>query len=336
MDSEELREEAVALVEAFEACASEENRTALTSWRSRSPRHERAALAAERYLAGLQVVERRHPVASRKLAIRAQAWLERATSTPVAPVVGAGVVAVLCLALLPGLRSTPESVDLEPEAAHSELWTDAFVSGRGRQRHERLPDGSELWLDWSSSVTLRFTDSLREVELLRGAVAFDVEPDRERHFVVRAGGATTRVTGTEFVVRRRDERVDVAVLEGSVLVSGEVGVPIALAPEQALAVLDGVPSVVVVRTLPEIGAWRDGVLVFRNRPLLEALELLAGYASVRLDTSRLRPDLDTVTGTFFVDQADEALTSVFEAHALDARDDEPGHLVLSHRPFARP
>lgn len=88
----------------------------------------------------------------------------------------------------------------------------------GEQRIENLPDGSVLGLNVVTRASYRVTSSRREVKLADGEAVFFVKKDAERPFVVRAGDYEIRAVGTAFNVRCRDNLVDVAVMDGSVLV----------------------------------------------------------------------------------------------------------------------
>lgn len=93
----------------------------------------------------------------------------------------------------------------------------------GEQRIENLPDGSVLGLNVVTKASYRVTASRREVRLADGEAVFFVKKDAARPFVVRAGDYEIRAVGTAFNVRCRDDLVDVAVMDGSVLVRALTG-----------------------------------------------------------------------------------------------------------------
>lgn len=84
----------------------------------------------------------------------------------------------------------------------------------------RLPDGS-------TATALLPDTELKQAEpqpgstvlrLLRGSARFEVQRNPQRVFRVEAGRAAVEVLGTQFTVSRRDERAEVAVLQGRVRV----------------------------------------------------------------------------------------------------------------------
>ena len=98
------------------------------------------------------------------------------------------VAAILCAALIHQLGLI--------DRFRSDLW-----SGVGEIGHSVLADGSRIDLNTDTAVALRFTDTERGIELLRGEAFFDVVPDSRRPFVVRGNGLSVRAIGTRFFVR---------------------------------------------------------------------------------------------------------------------------------------
>lgn len=86
-----------------------------------------------------------------------------------------------------------------------------------------LSDGSVIALSGNSRVQTAFTRTERRVALSRGSAFFAVTKDTARPFIVTAGDAVVRVTGTKFDVSRAAEETRVAVVEGTVEVGEFVG-----------------------------------------------------------------------------------------------------------------
>ena len=92
-------------------------------------------------------------------------------------------------------------------------------TGVGEQRTCKLDDGSFVVLNTNSRIVLEFNEKIRNVHLVRGEVLFMVEHDAKRPFVVRADDAKVIAIGTQFNVRQREGRTEVAVVEGTVQVT---------------------------------------------------------------------------------------------------------------------
>jgi transmembrane sensor len=89
----------------------------------------------------------------------------------------------------------------------------------------RFADGSVATpLDGSGALTvLEDAPNRISVDLPRGRARFDVVPNRDRSFSVRAGDVTVTVLGTAFTVERIADRVGVSVERGVVRVDWVVG-----------------------------------------------------------------------------------------------------------------
>ena len=86
--------------------------------------------------------------------------------------------------------------------------------------HLAFPDSSQATLYHNTSIEYpkEFGKQSREVKLISGEAFFSVEKDESKPFVVHASFADVKVIGTQFNVIIRDDRVEVGVNEGVVLV----------------------------------------------------------------------------------------------------------------------
>lgn len=81
-----------------------------------------------------------------------------------------------------------------------------------------LSSGDRTILDAGSAIVDMSDAETRHIEILRGAVFFDVQAD-DRPFVVDSGGISVRVVGTAFEVSALDATTLIAVTEGVVEVT---------------------------------------------------------------------------------------------------------------------
>ena len=187
----------------------------------------------------------------------------------------------------------------KPETHYSAVYQTAI----GDQSNISLPDGSELTLNTNTEVRIHFTESLREINLIRGEVFFDVAKNTEVPFVALVGSDTVTAVGTAFNIERKDSSVfEVLVTEGVVKVSKqhlsndentstvidevaemvepvflEVGEQVVVSRETINAVHTPKPEKI------EAGlAWREGMLVFEGETLERALEEISRYTSLAL------------------------------------------------------
>ena len=146
-----------------------------------------------------------------------------------------------------------------------------------------LDDGTRVWLN--SGTRLRYPVAFgggeREV-FLEGEAYFDVSKE-ERPFVVRFPEGRVQVLGTEFGVRSygEDSCRYATLVEGLVRVYTEEG--------DSLEVLPGEQAVITPREfakrevrVDEYVGWKEGMLVFRQRPLGEIATQLEKWYDVKI------------------------------------------------------
>jgi transmembrane sensor len=182
----------------------------------------------------------------------------------------------------------------------------------GQNRTVRLADGSSVTLGGHSRIDVFLRPALRQVTLSRGEALFNVAKDPSRPFQVRVGMATVTAVGTEFNVRRGDERVVVSVLEGRVLVQPVESlawfpwVPISMSVDKGAAVNAGHSTVVdhggirTTRALPnEAGVigWQHGKLAFEAAPLHDVVEDVNRYSKTPITIADEQTGDLLITGT---------------------------------------
>jgi transmembrane sensor len=103
-------------------------------------------------------------------------------------------------------RSRPEPPPVAAEA----------LTGTIEQR--TLEDGSVITLNRGAEVIVHYTSRERLVRLVKGEANFQVAKNKERPFIVDAGGVDVRAVGTAFNVQFGGSAVEVVVTEGRVQV----------------------------------------------------------------------------------------------------------------------
>ena len=168
-----------------------------------------------------------------------------------------------------------------------------YVTAIGEQRIVSLPDGSEVYVNTNSHLEVTYGDAARSLRLLQGEAFFDVAPDAEKPFVVRAGRGEVVAIGTAFAVRlETTESVRVTVSEGRVAVGRAISDTLRLQPTKTIdtatqvskgetVVFDGT-TIDPLQTLdwPQLSgrlAWRDGMLRFTDEPLSTVIAEVTRY-----------------------------------------------------------
>ena len=154
----------------------------------------------------------------------------------------------------------------------------------GEQRLITLSDGSTVDLGPASAITLDYTERARRIRLLSGVAYFTAAPtkhDESRPFIVDTANGSAQALGTQFMVERLDEDVQVTVAEHRV----EVALGTArqdrstrvLARGQAIRYSDEELGAIQNTNLKRATAWRRGRLIFDDVPLGEVVAALNRY-----------------------------------------------------------
>ncbi|MCL4069403.1 FecR family protein [Pseudomonas sp. GX19020] len=197
-------------------------------------------------------------------------------------------------------------------------WMSDHVTARGELRSVTLPDGSIVELGPDSALNLDFSDTERRVVLVQGEAYFTAAPkntDEPRPFSVEAGGLIATALGTQFSVDIKSVGVQVVVTEHSVAVrdfddaAGQrsvlvnEGEAITYTSDRSLQV--AVPIDAEFET-----AWRQGRLVFDDRPLGEVVEELNRYRNGRIVIRNAALAERRVSGIFEVSDVSNALSRI--------------------------
>lgn len=116
---------------------------------------------------------------------------------------------------------------------------DTYSTGRGVRKHLQLSDGTGVWLNNGSVLSVRkmtVKDHIREVWLTEGEAYFEVAKDPAKPFIIHVDSLQTRVLGTAFNIRayRELRQVQIAVTAGKVQVGHSGSVLDTLTPNMQL------------------------------------------------------------------------------------------------------
>lgn len=272
---------------------SQLERAQFESWRSARPEHD----AAYRRL--LQVLEASDAMladasASTDLFATAEASRAARMRAPIAKALRtaaygfAATLAIVCLGI---------AYRIYPRADFT-----SAVTRTGEQREVRLADGSVISLNTDTELEYSIDSRQRRVKFSEGEAFFQIAPDRTRPFVILIGSREIKVVGTAFNVRRLSDRTDIAVTEGRVSLSREIGALAALfPPSESQSLTAGMSAsyatntdVIVRSSSPPllVGAWRSGQLIYRGTALSEVVADLdryfAGTYSITDDVAHLK------------------------------------------------
>ncbi|WP_244538106.1 FecR family protein [Mesorhizobium sp. YR577] len=297
------------------ASVSERDRREFDVWRSKSPKHIQAfdfALKTWGELASLR---------SEPSALTDDlewATLQRSIGVPSAPSRSFGLQRLWHLAAL--------SICLLAAIGFGGFWYGNPVTmlmadyraALGETRTVTLPDGSSVDLSSGSAIALHFDKKERRIELLQGEAYFTAAPmvgDETRPFVVQGDIGTATALGTQFLVDRHSDAVEVVVAEHEVRValagSHSQAASVVLSPGQSVrySSAKGMGKV-SERNVELASAWRRGRLVFDQMPLGDVVAELNRYRRGRIVISNSALASRKVSGVFETNDLDDALNTI--------------------------
>ena len=283
-------------------------KTAWQQWRQAHPDHERAWRHIESVSSGLRELD---GPASRKALL--QSPLSRSASRRGSLRLLAWVSAIGITGWF-GARS--EYAPGMARAALADLST-----GVGERRELTLVDGSRLHLNSGSAVNLRYTDTQRLLQLVRGEVfiATARETGRPyRPFLVETAHGQAQALGTRYSVRQVEGSTLVAVEEGAVRLMprhGDGNLLIRAGQGGGMTEKNTSPAHAVS---PDIWAWRQGLLLADAMPLRDFLHELSRYRHGLLGCDDAVAGL-RISGVFPLADLDAVLLSLPDSLPVDVR-----------------
>ena len=159
-----------------------------------------------------------------------------------------------------------------------------------------LPDGTEVWMNSSSSLRFpySFDKKIREV-YLTGEAYFDVAHNPNLEFVVHTEFADIKVHGTSFNVNAYDLKTFATSLVNGSVSAAKGSETIKLKPNQQVSY--GNEKFIIRPFDPqEVLSWRNGTYYFHNQPLSGIAQVLARWYDVKINWKSPAVSEQTFTG----------------------------------------
>jgi transmembrane sensor len=201
------------------------------------------------------------------------------------------------------------------------LW-DAYLSdyhtGTGEQRTFQLADGSHLFLNSDTAISVDYQDTTRQITLHHGQAQFTVAGDKARPFTVSAGELQVRALGTVFeIYRKASGDIDIAVQEHAVVSSLSNGgntqtPPMQIQQGQQLRYAHGSGTLSPPESTDDelTGAWRKRRVIVKDRPLTELVAEIERYRPGRIFLGGAELNSLRVTGLFSLADPEASLAKV--------------------------
>ena len=212
-----------------------------------------------------------------------------------------------------------------------------YASDSKGLRIVKLDDGSQIWLDASSSLTVHsFTSTSRRITLNSGRAQFNVAHDTGRPFSVTAANEVATAVGTSFVVERLRGELLVTVTQGRVLEeSVKSGSPshraVSLTKGQQLVAKSSGHISVSEIDVDTTSAWQKGRIVVDDQPLSEAIERLNRYLNKKIVVDPAVANIK-ISGVFSEGDLSTFLKALAKTFPVDAEQQNNGTTVLHARP----
>ena len=210
------------------------------------------------------------------------------------------------------------SIWLKPKRTAAEQTAQiTYYVERGVKGQVALADGSTVNLN--SGSTLKVLDDRRVY--LEGEGWFEVKTDREHPFYVETpSGISVKVTGTKFNLSNyREEDFKVLLESGIIELEGRgKDIPAKIAPSEQVIVRSGRSHTAVADSLDKKNttAWKEGMLVFDDKPLREAIPMLERWYGTHITVNNDALLEERLTGEFDTETIQEVMRVLALTHGF--------------------
>ncbi|RTB44109.1 FecR family protein [Pseudomonas aeruginosa] len=315
----------------MDASWTDEDEAELQEWLNRSPAHRDAWHRTEQMwgeLAGMKKIAAGSlgvpppsKVVSRAAADQAPAARPAHAPCKRAGRPGVGTFLARLLFPLAGLYAAVWLAIGNPIVA----WQADYRTGNGEVRSFVLSDGSTVELGANSALSVDYTSQERRLKLLQGEAFFDVAPvsgtgvdtggtPESRPFLVAADQGSTQALGTQFIVAYHRESITVTGVEHQVEVASTVAqsypARAVLSPGQAIDYGDSGLGQVRSVSIEQATAWRRGLMIFDQTPLVDVVAQLRQYHGSTIIIGSASLEQRRISGAFPARDLTLALQSI--------------------------
>jgi hypothetical protein len=167
--------------------------------------------------------------------------------------------------------------------ASESLSYNTLSTPRGGQYKVILADGSEVWLNASSSLRFptSFKGNKREVEL-KGEGYFEVAKNKAKPFYVSVDDMMIKVLGTHFNVNAYsdDNTIKTSLLEGSVKITRGKAEGLLKPGEQGIVTKDKGKVEIKEVNVSEVMAWKNGLFQFDGADIVTIMNQISRWYDV--------------------------------------------------------
>ncbi len=175
-----------------------------------------------------------------------------------------------------------------------EIVYNTISTPKGGQYQLELPDGSQVWLNATSSIHFptSFIGTERRIEVT-GEAYFEITRNPNMPFIVSVNNAEIQVLGTHFNVNAYsdEDNVKTTLLEGSVKFVNDGNTNILKPGQQAQLTKERTTKVVSNVDVDEVVAWKNGMFDFDNAGIETVMRQLSRWYDVEIEYKGKNDDL---------------------------------------------
>ena len=329
----------------------------LTEWLSRSTAHVEQLKKLNEFWGNPILVELLAPTKKPRKQVSKQA---KRTLTPVYAFSFA--IALSFLGWLMWSQSPFVGQDTATNVANvSQLYNTAI----GEQKTFKLVDGTQVILNADSQLRTSFSDTARNIWLLKGEAHFAVAKDQTKPFNVFAANGRVQAVGTAFSVDVDQSEVAILVNEGRIALAvgnnknndlTELFATTDIASslynktmqniafmdagdyldftqindfEQAKSAINAKVEKLSATQLEAKQAWKNGELMFTGQSLKEVIQQLKRYSPMQITLAQ--PDVENlkIGGRFKINHLDDFLKNLELNFDLSVQETSPGRLLIT-------
>jgi len=179
--------------------------------------------------------------------------------------------------------------DVLPNATHAgvnAVLYNTLTIPPGGQYQVVLPDGTQVWLNSSSSLSYptEFTGNSRTVKLT-GEAYFEVAKNKDKPFYVEMNSVQVKVLGTHFNISAYtdDNDLTTTLLEGSVQISKNGSLAMLKPGQQAVVGSNANAITVSKANINEAMAWKNGYFMFDDDNIVNIMKKVSRWYDVDIE-----------------------------------------------------
>jgi ferric-dicitrate binding protein FerR (iron transport regulator) len=197
----------------------------------------------------------------------------------------------------------------------------------GETRQDVLPDGSQVMLNANTTLDYKNWKQGTDREVwVNGEAFFHVKKTAQKNkFIVHTGNFDVVVTGTQFNVINRDNKNNVLLTEGSVIINSN-GQEVHMTPGDYVEFNSaGIQKKAINKAL--VLAWKEHKFFFENTPMKEVASLVTEFYGMKVTLADESVKADSISGIMANDNLDVFLQALEVLHSYDVEKSDKEILI---------